>query len=152
VTTVGRWTALLMLAAVFAMHGLPSVSALPGRASAAAPVAVSVPAPMTTLVTAADGAHAHAADSPVIGSGNSGVLEPAAGVERHGPAPHDSAGHLWTLCLAVLAAALAAVLATLLPGPVRLNGSSLERARRRAPRWLVPPRPPDLSSLGLLRI
>lgn len=70
----------------------------------------------------------------------------------HGGAPHNSSAHLWTACLAVLAAALATLLALLVPRLVQLGPPVLRSARARAAGWLIPPRPPDLSALCLLRI
>jgi hypothetical protein len=62
-----------------------------------------------------------------------------------------TAGHLWTVCLAVLAAALAMLLAVLLPHLRLVARLALPRVRGRL-RSLRPPRPPDLSELCLLRI
>ena len=151
---MGRGTALLLLAAVLAMHGLPAVTAVPGWTAGVSAVALTGPPPMTGSAAAPHGARSHAAEPPATGPGAT-VPAAAASAEDggdHGPAPHDPAGHLWTLCLAVLSAALAAVLSLLLAGAVPGTGPVLPRARLRLPRWLVPPRPPDLSSLCLLRI
>jgi hypothetical protein len=65
--------------------------------------------------------------------------------------PHGTAGHLWTVCLAVLAAALAVLLAILLPHPGLLARLALTRVRAQL-RSPTPTRPPDLSELRLLRI
>ena len=64
---------------------------------------------------------------------------------------HGTAGHLWTLCLAVLAAALAVLLAVLLPHLRIVARLALPLAQARL-RSLSPLRPPDLSELCLLRI
>ena len=145
------WTALLMLAAVFAMHGLQCTSAAhgaadgPGQAPAAA-VAMTAP-------TLADG-HLAAAGltDPMAGEravpGSPAVAVTDAG---HDTRPHGSAGHLWTWCLAVLAAGIAALLALLAPRLIGLAPSALRRAPARARGWCTPPRPPDLFALCLLR-
>jgi hypothetical protein len=76
---------------------------------------------------------------------------PAADAQR-GTGPHGAAEHLWTLCLAVLAAGLAVLLAVLAPRLIGAAAAALRRARARAAGGLAPLRPPDLSALCLLRI
>jgi hypothetical protein len=159
------WTALLMLA-VFAMHSPQCTSLAADRAHAsgaahttsvvapAAPAAVDshvggIPtAAMTTVQTGtgpmADGHPsadpATAAHPAVVGDGG------------HDSTSHGWAGHLWALCLAVLAAGIAVLLAVLVPRLVALAAPALRRARASASGWLAPLRPPDLSALCLLRI
>lgn len=135
------WTALLALAAVFAMHGL-QCAATDGSGSTATTsvsdrahlgaVDVTPPSPVHTAETFAAGV----ADDPMPG---------------HDGVPHDTTAHLWTLCLAVLAVAVAAMLAWLVPRMRQLTAPVLGHARVRL-RALPPPRPPDLSALCLLRI
>lgn len=149
------WTALLILAAVFVMHGLQCAAApAAGDGSVANPAHIAAaphlgPAGTTTpdhLPVAPDAGgpdgalsgHAGTADAPVDAG--------------HGGAPHDWAAHLWTACLAVLAAALAVLLALGLPRVVRSGAPTPARGRVHLPVWLTPPRPPDLSVLCLLRI
>jgi hypothetical protein len=179
------WTALLMLAAVFAMHGLQctsaadtphasgavhaasgavhAASAAVHAASAAVHAASDVPA-----APAADDSHpaggptaamavAHTGTAP--GAGDHAVADAAAADgpaavsdAGHGSAPHEAAGHLGTLCLAVLAAGIAVLLALLVPRLVGLASPALRRVRGRTCRWLTLLRPPDLFSLCLLRI
>ena len=157
------WTALLVLVGVFVMHGAqctaaaddaghpspaahstvlaPTGTLMHGAAVAATVVAATDIAPVVTvLADTAPAAH------PASGS-------PAAAAVADSPLSdsHGTAGHLWTVCLAVLAAALAVLLAVLLPHPGLLARLALPRVRDRL-RSLTPARPPDLSQLCLLRI
>ena len=151
------WTALLLLGAVFAMHGVQCTVAADGGARTSAPAAAGqgvsalgrgVPplttAVLTTVTDPVDGAHAGGAAhaGPAVGA--------APGPAGHGGAPHDTAGHLWTVCLAVLAAGLAVLLAVLTPRPARPTALALTAVRVLS--GSVVPRPPDLSALCLLRI
>jgi hypothetical protein len=168
------WTALLVLAAVFAMHGVQCTTAAGGAGHAATPAghaatsaghaADSVFLAMTALTghgqataTAGIGLADPISAARLVGHGDSVPAAPVAGAAvvmaaaGHGGAPHDAAGHLWTVCLAVLAAALAVLLASLVPRSVRLTPPALGCVRARLPS-LAPPRPPDLSALCLLRI
>jgi hypothetical protein len=114
------------------MHGAP-VGATFVAATGNTPVG-------TVLADTAPAAH------PATGS-------PAAIAAADGPSSdsHGTAGHLWTVCLAVLAAALAVLLAVLLPQPGFLARLAIPRVRARV-RSLSALRPPDLSELCLLRI
>ena len=137
-----RWCALLLLAAVFAMHGVQCVAAVTD-APAHSVSALSVSAP------AHDG---HPAGAP--GSDRVPDHERLPG---HDGAPagagHGPVDHLGAVCLAVLAAASLVVLAVLLgraspgsPAPPRVPTAGLWR------RLGELARPPELSALGLLRI
>jgi hypothetical protein len=159
------WTALLVLAAVFAMHGVQCTTAADGAGHAAIPAgraADAVSLAMTGLTPGHATATAGIALADPIaavrhaGHGDSGPATPAdaatvMAAAGHGGAPHDAAAHLWTVCLAVLAAALAVLLALLVPRSVQLTAPALVYARARL-RSLAPPRPPDLAALCLLRI
>jgi hypothetical protein len=156
------WTALLMLTAVFAMHGVQCV----GAADSAEPAA--------TTAHVATTAHGGSVEMIALSPGRAGLAAGTAGVDEpmpahatptatvaavaalvdagHSGAPHDWAAHLWTACLAVLAAALAVLLALLVRRLVQQEPPALRTARGRATGWLIPPRPPDLSALCLLRI
>jgi hypothetical protein len=149
------WTALLMLAAVFAMHGVQCTAAADTAGTAGTTAHVG-----SVAMTALSPGHAHAAaaaaspDDPMLSQSAATGTEGTAGAlaeAGHGSAPHDAAAHLWAVCLAVLAAALAGVLTALVPRSVRLTAPALGyvRARLRSPAL---PRPPDLSALCLLRI
>ncbi|WP_138733824.1 DUF6153 family protein [Modestobacter excelsi] len=152
------WTALLMLAAVFAMHGVQCAGAADSATSAATTVHVVTPAhsgssAMTALAPGQALPAVGAARADDATSAHTTVAAAAVPVGAgHGSAPHDWAAHLWTACLAVLAAALAVLLALLVPRLVRLGPPALRSPSARASGWLVPPRPPDLSALCLLRI
>jgi hypothetical protein len=154
------WTALLMLTAVFAMHGVQCAGAADSASSAATTAHVLTAAHSSSFAMSAlapgealsavgaarvdDSMSAHTTTTTTVAA-------PAFSVDAgHGSAPHDWAAHLWTACLAVLAAALAVLLALLVPRPAQLGPPALRSAR--ASGWLVPPRPPDLSALCLLRI
>ena len=148
------WTALLVLLGVLVMHGAQCTAAADdvGHPSPAAHSTVLAPtgtlvhgAPVGAIVVAATGI------TPV-GTVLAGTA-PAAIAAAGGPSSdsHGTAGHLWTVCLAVLASALAVLLAVLLPHPGLLARLALPRVRARL-RSLSPPRPPDLSELCLLRI
>ena len=145
--TAPRWWVLLLLSAVFGMHGLQCVGAdtsmpMPHATVAAAPAAPGhggwAPDEVMALQAAAP---------PADGMGPSG---PRAAVDHPGDgSPSGLMDHLGIVCLAVLAAGLAAlalVLSRLRRGPRAL--------RHRAHRWLSsldPPRPPDIYSLCVLR-
>jgi hypothetical protein len=144
------WTALLMLAAVFAMHGLQCTSA--AAQSAGVTLAQIAPAVPTTAdghpvgATAPGPADLMAADQAITGP----PAAAPAGAE-HGSTPHGSVEHLRTLCLAVLAAGIAVLLAMAGARLIQLAPPALRRARTRVSGWLPPPRPPDLFALCLLR-
>ncbi|WP_409329510.1 hypothetical protein [Trujillonella humicola] len=160
------WTALLLLAAVFAMHGLQCTAAgtdhLAGHG--AAPIAVTLAAPgdggphpggLSSGATSAGleahgGHHGSLSDATAMAT----VAAPLVGAltAGHGSAPAGPAGHLWTLCLAVLAVGLAVLLALLLPRLQTLPPAAWARLRTHAHTGLAPLRPPDLHSLCLLRI
>ena len=154
------WTALLMLTAVFAVHGVQCTSAADGAGSAATTTHVATTAhadsvAMTTL-TAGQARTAPGAasfdDPPPAHAGTATVAADAALIDAgHSGAPHDWAAHLWTACLAVLAVALAVLLALLVFRLVQL-GPPAPRKVTRARRRVTPHRPPDLSALCLLRI
>ena len=156
--------ALLALSAVFAMHGIQCLTAQDSGGAhtmtlASASTALAAPTPLSAGHAPADldngsgptagaamGAVGHAADAPAtaLSGGSQGF-------------PHSMAGHLWEVCLAVLAAGLALGLTVLV---VRLARRAIEATAPwpgRRPghldhRWARPLRPPDLSQLCLLRI
>ena len=144
------WTALLLLAAVFAMHGVQCVASDPavehGSSSLAAVSAVGGRAAAVHL-TAAAGMPDH------FGVATAGGVRDAAPTPSSGlPAPwHDA--HVLAVCLAVLLGGL-----TILSAVARLRGRAIPlvrgspRRRCRFAAWSVRPRPPDLSVLCLLRI
>jgi hypothetical protein len=150
------WTALLLLAAVFAMHGLQCTAAGTERAAGhgAATVAL-VPAGLHDggAHTSATGTPSDAPGAPLDTTAMVGAAAPPAGLlaAGHDSTPAGAGGHLWTLCLAVLAAGLAALLTLLLPRTPAHPGPPWARLRIRPPAGLAPLRPPDLHVLCLLR-
>ncbi|MCZ2805027.1 DUF6153 family protein [Modestobacter sp. VKM Ac-2983] len=140
------WTALLLLAAVFGVHGVQCMAVDPALEHAsvahALTASVDVPAPVGQVaVVAALPGHHSAAPQGAGEAGATGSLD----------SWHD--GHALAVCLAVLLAGLT-VAGTL----VRLRGTvvRLVRGSLSSPRWTTgwsrQPRPPDLSVLCLLRI
>jgi hypothetical protein len=155
------WTAQLMLAAVSAMHGLQctSIAVDPSSAGVNWTPAAAVAVAGVETMTSTSPAHGHPAGSAVLPMTGSvavelPVLPPASGGHDSEccTAPHDMAGHLWALCLTVLAAGITVLLALLIPRLVGLVSPALQRARAHAHGWVAPLRPPDLSTLCLLRI
>ena len=142
-----RLWVLVLLAAIFSMHGAQYIAADAGLRHAEAAVAQ------------------HGAEDPLAAGSLSGSM--AAGGELQQvtssvetgemagqPSPgHGVAAHLWSLCLAILYAGLillaAASLIGIVAAPVlRSVASHLSMFRG----WSRLPRPPDLSALCLLRI
>jgi hypothetical protein len=140
-----RVLALLILAAVFSMHGLQCLSAEPAGTHPgdhSANVAMgAAPAGDAHLMVAVS---ADAAPAAIGDTGSS---------TSH-PGPVHSAAHALAVCLAVLLAGLAllaAVLSLRRSTPPDRREAALARARS----WWASiqlPRPPDLASLCLLRI
>jgi peptidoglycan/LPS O-acetylase OafA/YrhL len=155
------WTALLMLTAVFAMHGVQCTSAADGAGSATTTAHVATrahtgPVAMTALTAGQTRTVPEAAsfDDPTPAHAATATVAAVAALvdAGHSGAPHDWAAHLWTACLAVLAVALAVLLALLVPRLVQLGPPAPRSANTRAGRWVTPPLPVDLSALCLLRI
>ena len=149
-----RGWVLLLLAAVFTMHGLQCAAADSGSGAHGTIHAIAAAEPEPVLHLVAPGAAMASADHLTASPLAAAVTAATVGIPLGGD--HDStpqgAGHLWALCLAVLAAGLAVLLLALvrrsremrLPVPRRTSGSTWAR--------LSPPRPPDLYSLCLMRI
>ena len=131
-------TALLMLAAVFAMHGLQCTTAADGAGHEA--TAGHAEHALSLAMTAVTPGHDHAIASAGIAPADPIAALPAArhtdsepatpaviatATAGHGDASHDSLAHLWTVCLAVLATALVVLLALLLPYSVPLAAPAL---------------------------
>ncbi|MGY1820520.1 hypothetical protein [Geodermatophilus sp. SYSU D00079] len=149
------WTAVLVLAAVFAMHGVQCAAALGDHATDH--VSTAAPEPAVSLDRAPGGHPAamtvDAAEHPAATGAVVVAAAPAALLAAdHGSTPAGAVGHLWTLCLAVLAAGLVVLLALLLPRLLTLLPVAWARLRTHASAGLAPLRPPDLHSLCLLRI
>lgn len=141
---------LLLLAAVFSMHGVLYTPADPGAGgSAAQPVQHGKGLSFGDLVLPAP--HEAVDALQVAGSGAAPIV--VADAPSEGTPGHGAAGHLWTLCVAVFLAGLALLAVALAvrratPSVVHGGMSRLHSTRG----WFRLPRPPDLSSLCLLRI
>ncbi|SDM08475.1 hypothetical protein SAMN05660642_01598 [Geodermatophilus siccatus] len=144
------WAAVLLLAAVFLGHGLQCGPGSGGAAHAGHGVDTAVAAAVTaadTHLTPSAVGHGGGAAAPI-------AHDDAARAATAGSAPghwHGLPGHLWAVCLAVLATGLAVLLSL-----------AARRLLRQAPpaalpAWLrglprpAPARPPDLFSLCVLR-
>jgi hypothetical protein len=144
------WTALLLLAAVFAMHGLQCVASDPAMEHGSSSLAA-VPSVVGGHAAAV---HLAAAGMPdhVDVAAAAGVRDAAATASTGLPSPwHDA--HALAVCLAVLLAGL-----TILGAVARLRGRAIPLVRgsprrgRRFAAWPLRARPPDLAILCLLRI
>ncbi|MCZ2818538.1 DUF6153 family protein [Modestobacter sp. VKM Ac-2984] len=140
------WTALLLLAAVFGVHGVQCTTVGPSLEHASVTHALTasadVPAAAAQVaVAAAMPGHHHAAPQGADEAGVTGSLAPW----------HD--GHVLAVCLAVLLAGL-----TVVGALARLRGLAARLVRgspsspHRTTGWSWQPRPPDLAELCLLRI
>ena len=146
-----RWLLFLLLAGVFAMHGIECTAAGGTPAGSGHSVAMDASAPRTTAVIG----EASATQHTVYSTASPEVIFPAgdmAASKAIGSGGHPAAplGHLWTVCLAVLSIGLAALLAAL---SVRIP-TWLPPLRRAGPRWARAPARlpgPDLFALCVLR-
>ncbi|TFV51790.1 MULTISPECIES: DUF6153 family protein [unclassified Blastococcus] len=150
-----RGWVLLLLAAVFAMHGLQCAAADSGTTTAAHGTVHTTPAKPDPVLHGAGlgpvlestAAMTAAAPAAVV-AGSAIGMSLAAG---HDSTPH-AAGHLWAVCLAVLAAGLAAMLLVLTGRLAEFRLLVTRRTTGGSWAGLHPPRPPDLYSLCLMRI
>ena len=159
-TAARGWAAVLLLAAVFLGHGLQCATTGNGATHVGTAVgaghAVSADDGLSATAVAVGAAHAQPTASVTVHTGTAPATEhdvaPAAttgGTQGHW---HGLPGHLLAACLAVLAAGLAILLVLAALGLVRLVLAAARRSCVRGLPWLVPPRPPDLLSLCVLRI
>lgn len=126
--TAGRtWAAGLLLAAVFLWHGL-QCEAFAGPAHTG---------------------HVASAEQPSHGAG---IPTAAAAPTGAAEDPHGVTGHLWAVCLAVLAVGLAVLLAVPALRGVRRARPGPRPSWPHGLPWPVRPRPPDLLALCVLRI
>lgn len=138
---------LALLAAVFVMHGAPSMATGASAASGA------VSSSHAEMASPQDGG---GAPSVAASPGSERTIPPASTLDREQPEDglptQTSAGHLWAACLAVLLAGLVLFGALLIRRlPASLRRRAVARRLRGAPLWAGPPRPPDLFALCLLR-
>lgn len=132
-----RLFAVLVLAAVVAMHGTPARAAAGDAGHGGALVDMTVAAP-----SALPGAHFLDQPGPLAPSG----VAPASPVTPG----HGVDSHVLAACLAVLLAALT-LLAAVVPTGQRARPLLRGPTVRPLSGWKVPPRPPDLFALCLLR-
>ncbi|SDN69470.1 hypothetical protein SAMN05428965_1185 [Geodermatophilus sp. DSM 45219] len=129
---LGRTWILVLLAAVFLMHGIPSTAVGNG---------------------ATPGAHAETAAGPDIATASAAHPAPDSrdGRTDHDSSSHSTASHAWNACLAVLLMGMAVLVLLVVR---RSSALPDHRAPPRLPgavSWVSPPRPPELSVLCLLR-
>lgn len=139
--------ALLVLSAVFVMHGVPSLNAPAEHAGLA-----QAPQALVQSSTDAPGVYAQVHDAAPSVVTPADRLTPSAIVDDS-PSHPGMAAHVWAACLAVLLLGVALLGAhALVRGSVKAFGQQiLLRGRRTL--WALPvARPPDLSALCLLRI
>jgi hypothetical protein len=139
---VQRTWALLLLAAVFLMHGAPSMATDPGADGGAS---LAAHAAMVAPQNAVDAS----SEATFLGSPLVAALDAQ---PQEGPTSHSMATHLWTACLAVLLAGVALFAAAALrrTRPALQQRGSGGRVRG-SPSSVGLPRPPDLLALCLLR-
>ena len=134
-----RWWVVLVLAAVFSMHGVLLTSPHAGDGDAAA-----LAGQHATAGSAAMGPLPGASAASPLGTLTAAPEEPT-----REPAPdHGTGAHVWSLCLAVLAG-LALLGALVLTGRTSAAGGTAVQYLRRMGRWSGLPRPPDLAALCL---
>lgn len=142
---------LLLLSAVFTMHGIQYVSADPGAGRSAAATAQHDQG-MSTDDSLLLGPLAAVDELQPAGASAATSVLADAPLTKNMPG-HGVAAHFWSLCLAVLLAGLALLAAAML---IRWASAAraLDMVRRPISRvgWFRRPRPPDLSALCLLRI
>lgn len=143
-----RFWVLLVLAAVFAMHGLQCMAAHTGHMETAsvhgqAAASLTAAGPVLPAVVVPD-------PHPDGLVGMAGVASVHAGQES--PAP--DVAHVWAACLAVLATGLTVLGAwwVLRRGTTSSGGGGEFHRPRPRPAWARVLRPPDLATLCLLRI
>ena len=148
---VRRLCILLLLAGVLSMHGAHYVVTGPG-AGDSAPAGADHGIGHPSVASAALSSDSSLSGPPVAAPTEG--LVALAGFPTPGDAPdHGLAHHAWSLCLAVLLAGLIALRATKRGQRVASSVRwAVERGQRLSMGWFRPPRPPELSSLCLLRI
>ena len=130
---LGRSWILVLLAAVFLMHGIPSTAVGNG---------------------ATPGAHSEMAAGPdVVHTASAAHAAPAVDDERtdHDSSSHSTASHAWNACLAVLLIGMALLVLLVVRRSSALPDHRAPPGMRGSVTWVSPPRPPDLSVLCLLR-
>ena len=135
---VRRTWIVVLLAAVFLMHGVPSMATDGTAVASSHPEMPAAPN---------GGGLATVAAMSGVGAAATHDDEPAG----DGSPSHSMASHAWTACLAVLIMGIALLVAVAVR---RLPALADRRAASRmhgSSAWVRRPRPPDLASLCLLR-
>jgi hypothetical protein len=135
---VRRTWIVVLLAAVFTMHGIPSAVA---GGSSVPTSHVEVPASPGGVDLVPVGA------MPGTGSATAHDAEAA---DREGPS-HSMASHAWNACLAVLLMGMAWLAAAAVRRLPAFKESRVALRMHGSIAWVRPPRPPDLAALCLLR-
>ena len=140
-----RWWIVVLLTAVFSMHGVLLISPSGGEAPGGAGAAQHEMAESSAAESLPDVAG-------VSLSGSEGALATSGEPLPATDPGHGIGAHLWSLCLAVLAG-MALLGALMVAGRLTaaIAGTAV-RLLRGIGRWPGPPRPPDLAALCLLRI
>ena len=135
---VRRTWIVVLLAAVFLMHGIPSMAAEQAAG----------PASHVGTSTSEVGL-----DSLPFAAVFSADVSTAHDAERtdHGSTSHSPASHAWNACLAVLLMGMALFVTAAFRRLSSLEGRPLAPRVRGSIGWVRPPRPPDLAALCLLR-
>jgi hypothetical protein len=146
-----RWWGLLVLAAVFAMHGVQCTDHDLASSGYTATVGVHAGASLAGDGPPPHGASDQLIQASVVDGHAVSVLAHGPAAAQHGDHPAASLGHLWAVCLAVLSAGLAVLVALLVRR--RGIGAPPDRWQRlpRRPGLSTVPRPPDIYSLCVLR-
>ena len=143
---------MLLLAAVFLGHGLQCGSGSGGSEHAGHGGDTAAVAAGLTVVDPHLMPSDHGTGGPGMGATAGSDAAHTATVGSTPEHRHGLPGHLWAVCLAVLAAGLALLLALGAPGLLRRASQAALPAWLRGPFWPSAPRPPGLSSLCVLRI
>ena len=140
-----RWWIVIVLTAVFSMHGVLLISPSAGDTAVGAATGQHTMAGASTVGSLPDAAGAFL---PVPEAAMAPPDEPMSDTEPG----HGGGAHLWSLCLAVLAGmALLGALMLARRFTAAVTGTSVHLLRGMG-RWPGLPRPPDLAALCLLRI
>ena len=140
-----RWWIVVVLTAVFSMHGVLLISPSGGDAAVEDGAAQHAMAGSQTMVSLPDLDGTFVPGSPAASMATAD--EPLPDTDPG----HGDGAHLWSLCLAILAGV--ALLGALLSGrAAAVAATAAVHLVRGVRRWPGLPRPPDLAALCLLRI
>jgi hypothetical protein len=146
-----NWWALLVLAAVFAMHGLQCMAGGSGMDRGHAPASLVQPAGLLIDDLSVQRDTGPSTTARAFGPERLGAHGDPAPVASTSSYPTGSLDHLWTVCLAVLSAGLAVLLIVLVHALTAGRLPALHPDVRPWPPALHPLRPPDPFFLCVLR-